>query len=42
MPNDKRLSKWAGAFADGVAVVFLVVLILCFERVLPWVVGVFQ
>lgn len=42
MPHDKRLSKWAGAFADGVSVVFLVVLILFFERVLPWVVGVFQ
>ena len=42
MPHDKRLSKWAGAFADGVSVVFLVVLVLCFEWVLPWIVGVFR
>ena len=42
MPHDKRLSKAAGAFADIVSAVFLVVVILCFERVLPWIVGVFQ
>jgi len=42
MPHDKRLTRWAGFFADLVAVVFLLVLLLWGEWVLPWAVSIFE
>ena len=42
MPHDEKLSTGAGWFADLVSLVFLVVLLLWGERLLPWVVNIFD
>ena len=42
MPHDDKLSRGAGFFADLVTVIFLVVLLLWGEWLLPWVVNLFD
>jgi len=42
MPHDDKLSRGAGFFADFVALVFLVVLLLWGEWLLPWAVSLFD
>ena len=42
MPHDDKLSRGAGFFADLVTLVFLVVLLLWGEWLLPWVLSIFD